>query len=235
MKVFIMAGQSNMVGHGIMGEVPPIVDEKVKIFRGESWEVATEPFNPTLGANRGVSLGPSFAAKLREKDDVEIGFIFCPVGSSWLHQWLPGAEFYEEAVKRSKAGLEGNELAGILWLQGEQDCDTDEHANTYYDRFMTFINAFSKELGAEDVPVIISELGDYLRTYDYCKDRYQVINKEIGKIVASSPRFELVNADGFAPNNEEDPAHLNGKSQRELGRRFAAPWEKVSARLGVSL
>lgn len=235
MKVFIMAGQSNMVGHGILGEVPPIVDEKVKIFRGESWEVATEPFNPALGSNRGVSLGPSFAAALREKQDVEIGFIFCAVGSSWLHQWQRGEEIYEEAVRRCKAGLEGNELAGILWLQGEQDCDTDEHANSYYDRFMTFMNSFSADLGIGEVPVIISELGDYLSTYYYCQDRYQTINKEIGRIIASSPRYELVNADGFEPNNVDDPAHINAKGQRELGRRFAAAWEKLSARLGITL
>lgn len=235
MKVFIMAGQSNMVGQGIMGLVPPIVDEKVKIFRGETWEVATEPFNPTLGSGRGVNLGPSFAQKLREADDVEIGFIYCPVGASWLHQWQPGEEIYEEAVKRCKAGLVGNELAGMLWLQGEQDCDTDEHAETYGDRFLSFLSALESDIGMKDFPVIISELGDYLGTYDYCKDRYQTINKEIGRIAATSPRFEVVNADGFEPNEPEDPAHINGAGQRELGRRFAAAWAKLSARLGIKL
>ena len=235
---FLLVGQSNMVGRGLFGEVPPIVNPKIKAFLGGVWVVAEEPIFDEIKAEdgHGVTLSMSFADTLQKKYGKEIGLIPCAVGASFLHQWHPGEKFYEDAVAKATEALKTSKLKGILWMQGEQDCDTEEHATTYYERFFPFMNALVKTLKAENLPFILGELGDYLEAYDYCKDNYATINAELRKIAVSAPVFGYASAEGFQTvKHEWDLVHLNSASLREFGLRFAKQWELAAERLGTIL
>src|SRR5690554_3300208 len=97
-KSFLLAGQSNMSGRGIIGEVEPIINEKVKMFINNQWLIAKEPVHRDKEF-AGVGLCMSFADYLSKKYNMEIGLIPCAVGGSSLDEWAPGEKLYNEAVK----------------------------------------------------------------------------------------------------------------------------------------
>jgi len=56
--------------------------------------------------------------------------------------------------------LKDGELKGILWHQGESDCNT-RNALMYGEKLEALINNFRKDLNAENIPFIIGQLGQF--------------------------------------------------------------------------
>ncbi|MBT7549375.1 MAG: sialate O-acetylesterase, partial [Gemmatimonadetes bacterium] len=45
LDVFLLIGQSNMAGRGLMDEVAPLADPRVSMFRDGNWQQAEEPLH----------------------------------------------------------------------------------------------------------------------------------------------------------------------------------------------
>src|SRR5690606_23963169 len=96
-----------------------------------------------------------------------IGLIPCAVGGSPIDAWTPGTYYaptkshpWDDAVRRAKAAMQHGRLRGILWHQGESDCNA-ESADAYQHKLDDLIHRLRIELGTPDVPVIVGQLGQF--------------------------------------------------------------------------
>jgi len=221
MKVFILAGQSNMQGCGNFGTHPRLNNKRLFNFNNCTWQNAEEPLHDytcKVWTDGGAGLAMSFGLRLIEEfSEWKIGFVPCAVSGSRLEQWQPGAELFENAIVKTRQALTAcnGELAGILWHQGEADSKCKDKAKTYAKRFFDTISGFRKELANDTLPVITGKLGAFLsRNNDY--PYYQTVNDALAK---NSTKF--VSSDGLTDNDRNDNTHFDTKSLRELGIRYA--------------
>lgn len=224
MKSFILMGQSNMAGRGDFGEVPEIVNPNCFMMRNGRWVNMSEPINPDrtvfgTGFHSGVGLSASFADEYAKYFKEDIGLMPCADGGTSLSEWMPGEILYDNAVNNAKLAKRTSELSGILWHQGENDSIEENDAITYSERFIHMITSLRKELNAENVPVIVGELGAFAKERLNGKLKYLDI---VNSALCQMP--QKLSLCGFAPatdlTHRGDNVHFDSKSYRILGRRY---------------
>jgi enoyl-CoA hydratase/carnithine racemase len=227
MRIFLLAGQSNMQGCGNFGTHSELNDARLFNYKNGKWQNAQEPLHDytcKLWPDGGAGLAMSFGLRLLETfPEWQIGFIPCAVGGSRLEQWQPQAELFKNAIAKTKQALAAchGELSGILWHQGEADAKTQATAETYAERFAQTINGFRSELRNELLPVITGELGDFLVRNPDLK-HYKIVNNALKQIATA-----VVSADNLTDNDRNDNTHFDTKSLRELGIRYAEAYIKL--------
>jgi hypothetical protein len=125
-----------------------------------------------------------------------------------------------DAVARAKAAMKSGRLAGILWHQGENDA-TDHKAGTYVERFATMIAQLRKDLGAEDVPVVVGELERFFANGGE-------INAVLAEVPQRVPHCAVVSSEGLT--DKGDRIHFDSRSYREFGRRYAGAWAGLAGK-----
>jgi hypothetical protein len=229
---FLLIGQSNMAGRGRLSEVEPIENSQIFMFREGNWVTAQEPIHTDKPDLAGIGLGMSFADELNRKSSKQIGLIPCAFGGTSLEEWHKGGDLYLNAVNSTKEALRNSTLKGILWHQGESDSDRIDTAESYKDRFMSFINSLMEDIGALNIPIVLGELGEFLAEFSECS-YYQIVNEQLADIARENKNFTFVSARDLTDNG--DFLHFNAKSLREFGMRYEGAWEACSGRLGVNL
>jgi len=220
MKLFLLIGQSNMAGRGAVEPQDRVVHPRVFMLNKRyAWVPAVDPMHYDKPERIGVGLGSTFARVVAEKrPDVVVGLIPAAFGGSSLEEWRPGHYLYNNALDRAREAMARGTLAGILWHQGESDA-APELAATYPERFAAMIARLRKDLGAEDVPLIVGEIGHFV-------EGVGPINAALAKVVELVPRSALVKADGLG--HQGDSLHFDSAAFRELGRRYAGAWEAIA-------
>ncbi|MDF1816900.1 MAG: sialate O-acetylesterase, partial [Verrucomicrobiales bacterium] len=147
-RVFLLMGQSNMVGHGKAGKLPPPYSgphPRIRIWARGKWQymVPKKQFGPEVAfAHEMVNIFP----------EDTIGIIKVAVGGTGMNAWKPDWE-WSEASKTGDA-LKGSlyrdminavaaahrvsrfEVGGFIWKQGGRDAKKSELAESYQDRFV---------------------------------------------------------------------------------------------------
>lgn len=229
---FLLIGQSNMAGRGEFGEVEPIKNKQCLMLRMGRWQAMSEPINPDRRilegkTHSGISLGASFANDLAETTGHRIGLIPCADGGTRLSQWMPGEILYDHAVMMTKLAQRTSRLAGILWHQGESDCNEQALVDSYQERFLTMITSLRRDLGAEEVPVIIGELSEKIDIERLGRGvRLAQMNENFHEIVKVLPKCALVSSEGLTL--KDDNLHFNSASLREFGLRYAEAYKGLS-------
>ncbi|MDP4091494.1 MAG: sialate O-acetylesterase [Bacillota bacterium] len=229
---FLLIGQSNMAGRGSLGEVEPIENKDILMFRSNTWITAKEPLHTDKPELAGVGLGMSFAETLQKKYGKKIGLIPCAFGGTSLDEWKKDGALYSNAVSAALEAQKNSCLKGILWHQGENDADMLETAESYKDRFLTFIDPLFKDLGVSNMPVVLGELGEYLVSFGGCTYSH-IVNAQLSQLARQEKYLELVSVKGLTDRG--DFLHFNSESLREFGRRYAEAWELCSKNLGICL
>ncbi len=225
LQLFLLVGQSNMAGRGIVEpQDREVVPRMLVLTKSMEWAPAIDPLHYDKPAIAGVGLGRSFAlALLSANPDVSIGLIPAAFGGTTLDQWQKGGELYEEAVRRTKIAMRSGRLRGILWHQGEGDSATEEKAGTYRDRFSRFIADLRRDLEAPDVPVVVGELGrfyvDAVPAAGKAPNHARLVNRQLEVITQTVPRIGLASSAGLKP--KDDGVHFDSASLREFGARYA--------------
>lgn len=218
MQLFLLIGQSNMAGRGKVEPRDEVTNPHIFMLNKEmEWVLAKDPvhFDKPVA---GVGLCSEFArVLLKQNPEMTIGLIPCAVGGTSLDDWKPGEKLYNNTVRRARAAMKKGKLAGILWHQGEAD-STPEKIATYADRFSELISQLRNDLGAEQVPVVLGELGRFKPE----KIRFNAVLPSVVKLV---PNSTFVTSEGLADNN--DHLHFNSASVRLLGERYAAAYLKL--------
>ena len=234
MKAFLLIGQSNMAGRGDFGEVEEINNPLCKMLRNARWQQMSAPVCPDRGVSvyyhSGIGLSESFADEYTKYFDEEIGLIPCADGGTRLEEWQPGTALFANTVAQCKLAQQyaDAEIVGILWHQGESDSTDKENVALYRDRFMTMLKAFQEELDlAEDIPVLIGELGEFVGGYQNGRCTYfNEINEILRTLAGELARGAFVSAKGLTC--KEDNIHFNSASYREFGRRYFEAYRAIT-------
>lgn len=221
--VFILAGQSNMAGRGIVEAEDTITNERVfSINQAGEIIPAREPlhwYEPQLtGLDCGHSFGKTLAPHL--PDSVTILILPTAVGGSSISQWIGDSTYrnvtlfsnFKEKVALGKAN---GTIKGILWHQGESDSGSDELIDLYQERLKTLFLKFRTEIGNDSLPVLIGELGSFSAN----DENWQAINRQIKDYVDSDPYSGLIPTSDFT--HKGDFIHFDSEGQRTMGQRFA--------------
>lgn len=223
MQIYLLIGQSNMAGRGKIEKEDTTPHARVLMFEtNNTWKPAVEPLTKDPHKYHGVGPGLAFAKVMADKNpSVTIGLVSAAVGGTQLSRWIKGADLYENAVKRAKLAMKDGTLAGILWHQGESDCDTEEHAHSYETRLAKMISDLRAELGAPNAPFVVGELGEFLiaRTKSKPVPLSNVVNAALNDLPNKVPMTGCASAKGLKDKGDE--LHFDAPSQREFGRRYA--------------
>lgn len=240
LDLWLLCGQSNMKGRGFMPEEPKRDPRLVMMhLKDDQWYLARHPLHLTGDArtfaghdNAGVGPGLAFAEVLAARDKTTaIGLVPCAVGGSSIRLWQKGAKLYEEAIRRAKLALQTTapvkaRLRGILWLQGEANANAEElpqHAQ----RLRAMIEAFRADLAQPELPFIactIGEMKDEPRLGEL-----QAMNGILLALPKSVPNTACVDARDLK-THIGDSVHFDTAAQEEIGRRFAAEFDKLAGR-----
>ena len=221
---FLMVGQSNMAGRGDLDEVPPIKNNDLYMLRMGRWQKHSEPVNPDRPVTKGefhsgVGLASSFADDYSKHYGRKVGLIPCADGGTKILQWMPGEILFDHAVFMAKLAMRTSNFGGIIWHQGESDCNA-ESIDLYKERFITMMSEMRRQLGAEKLPLIIGELSldvdakrwGHVAYADKMNGIFHEIAKEIPYCaVASAKDLPLKKSDGL---------HFNSIGSREFGHRY---------------
>ncbi|MHC4596637.1 MAG: glycoside hydrolase family 99-like domain-containing protein, partial [Planctomycetota bacterium] len=179
-KVSILSGQSNMVGHGNSLELPDALrkgTDRVLMFEDGKWQ-PLRPFKPPNKTQRKnglteFSFGPeiAFAHAIAEAwPDETIGIVKQAFGGTGVLAWNPN--WTKEQADRTKDGGKGNlfkkltdkvkaacasrdcELMGFVWQQGGKDMVFVDVAKEYLTNLKAMVDGVRKEVGAEDMPFL---------------------------------------------------------------------------------
>jgi hypothetical protein len=125
LKVFIFAGQSNMVGAGAaVSDLPEDLKGEQKMalfFDGGKWVMLA----PGKTEKRGFGPEISFSRKLSAEIKEPIGIIkHSVVGTNLAQHWSPAnpKSLYAELLKKVSAAQQTRktEMVGMIWMQGEK-------------------------------------------------------------------------------------------------------------------
>ena len=180
-RVFIFAGQSNMVGSDSkvadidlyppfkrLGEAQPNVRYSYCIGREDKqrsggW-VDLQPVNNVVGPEL------SFARKVTQNTKAPIAIIKCAAGVTHLGgDWNPddpqGFKMYPLAldlIRSSLAELDQQNVAyrieGFMWHQGENDMFNEEYMANYGANLANFLASWRRDLNKPDLKFYVGEL-----------------------------------------------------------------------------
>jgi len=223
LQIFLLIGQSNMAGRGTVEADDLVPDARVLVLNKElAWVPAVDPLHFDKPQRIGTGLGKTFGLVVANaRPGTVIGLVPAAFGGSALDEWAPGQPHYVNAVARAQEALKRGRLAGILWHQGESD-RAPELAATYAVRFMKFIAQLRADLGAQDVPVVVGEIGRF------CAGE-ELVNAQIRRLPELVPHCTLVSSEGLEGRPEQpEVLHFVTPAFRELGRRYAAAWLELA-------
>lgn len=220
--VFIMAGQSNMAGRGIVEPEDTIADKRIlAVNKDGQIIIAKEPLHFYEPERTGLDCGLSFAKALIKKlpDSISILMIPTAVGGSSISQWLNDSlyrnvKLFTNLLAKIEIGKQNGVIKGILWHQGESDAN-DEDISHYKRRLGVLFSKFRTAVGNNRLPVLIGELGSFSEN----PENFNLINKAIHEYAAEDKNSTVISTKDL--KDKGDHLHFNSKGQRTMGRRFA--------------
>jgi len=230
--IFIMAGQSNMAGRGIVEPQDTIHDATIFTLNKEmELDVAKEPlhfYEPKLA---GLDCGLSFAKELRSNlpTNIEIVLVPCAVGGSSIDQWLGDSlhrnvKLYSNFKQRVNHAKRIGTIKGILWHQGESDAHKDK-LPVYQGKLEKLFQNFRTDISNESLPIIIGELGVYAEPEER-NNNWKALNNILYNMTLTDKNLAVVSSKGLKSN--PDKVHFNAESQRNLGKRYAKQYLDIS-------
>ena len=228
LQLFLLIGQSNMAGRGeVEAQDQEPIPHVYTLNKELAWVPAIDPLHsdkPTAG----VGLGRSFAKRLLKEDPAaSIGLIPSAFGGTSLEEWAPDGKLFLDAVKRTRAALQAGKLRGILWHQGEADSGKEALARSYRERWIKTIEALRKELGADSIPIVVGELGEF-----YAGEYAPVVNEQLASIPLTAPYTAFVSSARLKAKS--DRVHFDSPSLREFGRRYALAFLSLDPAWGAT-
>lgn len=224
LKLFLLGGQSNMVGQlayssGLPAELQSPQDD-IPFYWRDSTGLTT--LRPGSGNQFGpeVTFGRTIADALPTEN---FGIIkYASSGSDLTNQWDPNIsgnvyESFRGIVSNALTAMTGAgytyEITGMLWTQGERDARVSP--NTYEADLNEFIADVRTRYGA-DLPFFISRLSD--QQTDLPATGLAKVRTAQENVAATDPYAYLINTDGFSFNTDE--LHYDALGQQQLGEAF---------------
>ena len=220
--VFILAGQSNMAGRGLVEPQDTIPDKRILTINSKNeLVIAKEPLHFYEPKASGLDCGLSFGKTLIEHlpDSVSVLLLPAAVGGSSISQWLTNAKHRNVELLSNFAGIvqtgkKYGEFKAVLWHQGESDAHENEIPE-YHGRLSRLFEKFRCLTDDVTLPIIIGELGSFSEN----NENWQIINEKIRSYSATDRNTKVIPT--FDLKDKGDKVHFNSKGQRIMGQRFA--------------
>jgi hypothetical protein len=238
LDLFLLMGQSNMKGRGVMPEEPkrdPLI--VMMHLRDDAWYFARHPVHLVGDAktfagadNAGVGPGIAFAEAVVARDPkVRVGLIPCAVGGSSIALWQKGARLYEVALRRARLALQTTvpakgRIRAALWLQGEANARPGQ-LEAHEAKLLKLVDDLRADLALPELPFIactIGEMGDSARLPDKA-----AMNQILLALPGKRPHTACVDARDLK-THIGDSVHFDTDAQTEIGRRFAEKYAALS-------
>lgn len=225
--VFILAGQSNMVGQGHTEELPDSL-------RRAPGTVTFFPDGRRSSLFEGNRFGPeiTFAQTIAEaRPDQTIFLVKYAVGGTsllaWASDWsekraaltenADAGPLYRKLLRSVRQVTNGNptRVVGLLWMQGERDARFPDAGREYESHFRTFIRQLRQDLDAPNLPVVFGQVNPPPERYPAAESV-----REAQKTISAEMSFaKMVSTEGLSKH--DDHLHYDTRGQLELGRRMA--------------
>ena len=221
--IYLLAGQSNMAGRGTPEAIDTISDPHIWMLnKDDQWVPAREPLAFDKPAVVGVGPGFAFAKEmLKHNPSATILLVPSAVGGTRIDLWKPGAydtatktHPYDDALRRIKLAMPLGTLKGIMWHQGESDCNPAFSAG-YESKLYELVMRFRTELVMPSLPFIMGEIAHFRKAANPDK---VLVNAAIKKVAASVGFGGFVETNGL--QHRGDSLHFDSPSARIIGKRY---------------
>ncbi len=219
--IYLLIGQSNMAGRGVMEPGDSSVIEGVFLLTpGNTPEPARNPLNKYSTIRKDISMqqicpGDGFSRKIHAATNRKVLHVVNARGGSSIEEWSKDnthKNYYSEAVRRTKAAMQMGRLVAILWHQGEANSDNPEG---YMAKLSSFVNDLREDLGMKSVPFIAGELAPW---WNPGATKFNPVIREISKYI---PFSDYISAEGTKTATDASDPHFDRASQIILGERYA--------------
>lgn len=174
-ELFVLAGQSNMLGYGGNAKYYPTAqsrnDEQIKFYWVAPGISSSKGKWTSLQAQGGIyppghfGIEVTFARGLVQNGIHPFIFKYSLGSTSIAKHWLgPGEHgMYDEMVAELRKAIALQQSAGnrvtiksLIWIQGESDAETKEMADNYRSRLKQLINDFRRNVANnQKLPVVL--------------------------------------------------------------------------------
>ncbi|MEO1616568.1 MAG: sialate O-acetylesterase [Planctomycetota bacterium] len=246
--VYLLAGQSNMDGRGLVSELPAShakpVKEAILFYRNEKaategWRTLVPGFSVPPGYKGGLpstTFGPEIGfarAMLQTNPEQKLALIKGSQGGTSLRaDWNPGVKDdvesqgpqYRDFIKTIQVATEqlmkrGDSISIRGLLWHQGESDRKSSTPVYRRRLKQLIARLREDVGVPDLPVVVGEVFD--------NGQRDSVRAAIQAVAGASPSVGLVSSDGTTTS---DPGtHFDTKSQLLLGQRYAEAMRKLPA------
>ena len=238
--VWMLAGQSNMQGVGLLKDGPKAQPLVRAFYMNDCWRPAQDPIHnmwqavdqvhadlcggalPPPVTDWGVAPGVTFGQRMFELTGVPQGLIASAHGGTSMAQWDPklkhlgGRSLYGAMIRRLRKN--GGRVAGFLWYQGCSDTNADA-AKVFTLRMKELIRAVRRDFQAPDLPVVMVQIArviaawgpDHGIQWNSIQDQQRRLQQIIRRC-AVVPAIDLP---------LDDLIHISGTGQVRLGLRMA--------------
>ncbi len=242
-KVFILSGQSNMVGQGASYQLDDAAkrgNERVLMFENGKWQ-PLRPLRKNFGPE--IAFGRRMAKAWPEET---IGIVKEAVGGTGVLAWHPN--WTAEQADRTGDARKGNlwkaltgkvqqacsavdcEIVGFIWLQGGKDMQKVDSGREYGDNLKAMVQGIRKKFDVPQLPFVLgsyrtkgtpddlSGMAEKVKAMIPRKGAYYVLQAqyEAEKKLAPANMVPLVDIERH-PND----VHFNTVGQLKAGRLFA--------------
>jgi hypothetical protein len=238
--VFILAGQSNMVG--LNAGAAPVYANAARIFRKEQpwdavnmmpintsnpawgpWALAVDPIHsqPMSRVGPGMAMADRYLT-VKNDSDLNVGLVPCgwsgsKINAEWTRTLHCGLA-YPHMLARTLDAQSWGTVRCMVWYQGESEAQGwgGYPYPLYMESLCELIERLRQRIGIRDLPVIITRLGPRPATtaYPYWPDM-QLFQSYAANV---DPKIKVVDASDLTT---VDGMHLDIASQVTLGRRYA--------------
>ncbi|MHC4915221.1 MAG: sialate O-acetylesterase [Planctomycetota bacterium] len=218
MKVFVLAGQSNMVGKRCRkGELPEELQKEQPgafFFTGTEWV----PVAPGKTEKRGFGPELSFAKKTSSSLGETIGIVKLSVGGTSLSvNWAPDREGSLYAKLKDLVGKAAAsrkiEVAGMLWMQGGADAKNEGRAKAYAENLENFIKKAREDFGNPDMVFVCGRSAAPVKKYRH------IAHVRKAQEGVTLPGYAWIDHDNIPMGR--DKVHYSTEGQVKAGYMFA--------------
>ena len=218
MKVFVLAGQSNMVGKRCRKDRLPEELRKEQpqalFFTGTEWV----PLAPGKTEKRGFGPEISFAKRTAEKLGETVGIVKLSVGGTSLSvNWAPdrpGSLYAKLKDLVGKAAASRSiQVAGMLWMQGGADAKNENKAKAYAKNLEEFIRKAREDFKNPNMAFVCGRSAAPVKKYP------QIVHVRKAQEGVTLPGYAWIDHDDIPMGR--DGVHYSTEGQVKAGYMFA--------------
>lgn len=242
LQLFLLVGQSNMSGRGILENATVEASSNVWTFGNDNvWRPAEHPIDDSLNQldsvsndelKPGVGLGITFANAVAKAGQTGVGLVPCAMGGSSMVEWLPNPAavrdpntLFGNCLSRTRLAMQQGRVSGILVHQGETDARSLVTAEYWDLLFANVIQAFRNAFENPSLPIVFAQIGDLS---DERRERRPFWERVQRSQERSSLRCSSI-VQTMDLSLMDDKLHLTSTAEEELGLRFAKAYLLLTA------